>query len=99
MAIDVDAEGTPARESTKGFSVSTTEPPSQIFNQRPDAASNAASRGFAGLFDAIVSNIEEVIHGKHRLAECRQWSRQIERAVNDSISPVAKFRRYFTRLG
>lgn len=37
-------------------------------------------------------------HGAHRLAECRQWSRQIERAVNDSISPVAKFRRYFTQL-
>ena len=35
----------------------------------------------------------------HRLAECRQWSRQIERAVNDSISPIAKVRRYFTRLG
>jgi len=34
-----------------------------------------------------------------RLTECRQWSRQIERAVNDSISPVAKIRRYFTRLG
>jgi transglutaminase-like putative cysteine protease len=38
-------------------------------------------------------------YGARRLAECRQWSRQIERAVNDSISPVAKFRRYFTRLG
>ena len=38
-------------------------------------------------------------HSARRLAECRQWSRQIERAVNDSISPIAKFRRYFTRLG
>ena len=36
--------------------------------------------------------------GTQRLAECRQWSRQINRAVNDSISPIAKFRRYFTRL-
>ena len=38
-------------------------------------------------------------HSARRLSECRQWSRQIERAVNDSISPIAKFRRYFTRLG
>jgi transglutaminase-like putative cysteine protease len=38
-------------------------------------------------------------HGARRLAECRQWSRQIERAVNDSISPIARIRRYFTRLG
>ena len=38
-------------------------------------------------------------HGARLLTECRQWSRQIERAVNDSISPIAKFRRYFTRLG
>jgi transglutaminase-like putative cysteine protease len=42
-------------------------------------------------------NLDE--HGARRLTDCRQWSRQIERAVNDSISPVAKFRRYFTRLG
>lgn len=34
----------------------------------------------------------------HELDECRLWSRQIERAVNDSISPVARMRRYFTRL-
>jgi hypothetical protein len=42
-------------------------------------------------------NLDE--QGTRRLTECRQWSRQIERAVNDSISPVTKFRRYFTRLG
>ena len=29
--------------------------------------------------------------------ECRQWSRQIERAVNDSITPLVRVRRYFTR--
>ncbi len=33
-----------------------------------------------------------------RLNECRQWTRQIERAVNDSIGPLARVRRYFTRL-
>jgi transglutaminase-like putative cysteine protease len=37
-------------------------------------------------------------HGPTRLDECRQWGRQIERAVADSITPAARVRRYFTRL-
>ncbi len=36
--------------------------------------------------------------GAARLDECRQWNRQIERAVNDSITPTARVRRYFTQL-
>lgn len=36
--------------------------------------------------------------GTVRINECQQWTRQIERAVNDSIGPVTKLRRYFTRL-
>jgi transglutaminase-like putative cysteine protease len=32
-----------------------------------------------------------------RVADCQQWSRQIERAVNDAITPSARVRRYFTR--
>jgi MoxR-like ATPase len=69
VTIEVDADGTPAHESSGGFSTDATEPPNQSFNQRPDAASNAASRGFAGLFDAVVSNIEQVIHGKTEAVE------------------------------
>ncbi|MGZ0193362.1 MAG: AAA family ATPase, partial [Acidimicrobiales bacterium] len=69
MTIDVDADGTPARGSSGRFSPDTAEASRQIFNQRPDAATNAASRGFAGLFDAIVSNIEQVIHGKTEAVE------------------------------
>jgi MoxR-like ATPase len=69
VTIDVDADGTPARESSRSFSPDTAEPSRQIFNQRPDAAPNATSRGFAGLFDAIVSNIEQVIHGKTEAVE------------------------------
>jgi hypothetical protein len=69
VTIDVDADGTPARGSSGRFSPDTAEASRQIFNQRPDAATNAASRGFAGLFDAIVSNIEQVIHGKTEAVE------------------------------
>jgi hypothetical protein len=69
VTIDVDADGTPAHESSREFSSDTAEPSRQIFNQRPNAAPNAPSRGFAGLFDAIVSNIEQVIHGKTEAVE------------------------------
>ena len=60
-------------------------------------ASLAASMTEVSCAPDAGGNLDE--HGTRRLTECRQWSRQIERAVNDSISPVAKFRRYFTRLG
>jgi len=60
-------------------------------------ASLAASMTEVSYAPDAGGNLDE--HGTRRLTECRQWSRQIERAVNDSISPVAKFRRYFTRLG
>jgi MoxR-like ATPase len=66
VTIEVDADGTPAHESSGGFRPGATEPTNQIFTHRPDAA---ASRGFAVLFDAIVSNIEQVIHGKTEAVE------------------------------
>lgn len=70
------------------------------------AAFPVVARPFTSLAAAVTEvsyapdrggNLDE--YGARRLTECRQWNRQIERAVNDSISPVAKFRRYFTRLG
>jgi len=49
VTIDVDADGTPNRS----------------FEAAPNGpAADIAPRGFAGLFDAIVANIEHVIHGK-----------------------------------
>ncbi len=49
MTIDVDADGTP----------------DQSFRAGPGGpAADIAPRGFAGLFDAITANIEQVIHGK-----------------------------------
>ncbi|NND74398.1 MAG: DUF4129 domain-containing protein [Ilumatobacter sp.] len=38
-------------------------------------------------------------HAASRVADCELWCRQIERAVNESISPLVRVRRYFTRLG
>jgi MoxR-like ATPase len=49
VTIDVDADGTP----------------DQSFKAAPGGpAADIAPRGFAGLFDAITANIEQVIHGK-----------------------------------
>ncbi len=49
VTIDVDANGTP----------------DQSFRAGPGGpAADIAPRGFAGLFDAITANIEQVIHGK-----------------------------------
>ena len=33
-----------------------------------------------------------------RRSDCAQWCHQIESAVNESISPAARVRRYFTRF-
>jgi transglutaminase-like putative cysteine protease len=38
-------------------------------------------------------------YGSSTLLDCRTWTRQIERAVNDSISVADRTVRYFTRLG
>ncbi len=37
--------------------------------------------------------------GRLRIDECEHWCRQIERAVGESISPLRRIRRYFTRFG
>lgn len=44
------------------------------------------------------SGFDGVSDSNRRVEECRQWSRQIERAVNDSISTSMRVKRYFTRL-
>lgn len=53
-------------------------------------------------FGSLAAAMTEVSYApngsSYPLDECRQWKRQIERAVNDSLSPVARARRYFTRL-
>ena len=49
MTIDVDADGTP----DQSFQAA-----------QKGSAADIAPRGFAGLFDAITANIEQIIHGK-----------------------------------
>ena len=66
----------------------------------------AAADGFpviARPFGSLAAALTEVSFapdgvGSVRINECQQWSRQIERAVNDSIGPFTRLRRYFTRL-
>ncbi len=40
----------------------------------------------------------ESTYGRTMLESCASWCRQIERAVDDSIGPLARIRRYFTEL-
>jgi MoxR-like ATPase len=54
VTIDVDANGTP----DQSFAAALGGP-----------AADIAPRGFAGLFDAITANIEQVIHGKTETVE------------------------------
>jgi transglutaminase-like putative cysteine protease len=67
------------------------------------AAAAATFPVIARPFGSLAAALTEVSFapdgaGGTRINECQQWSRQIERAVNDSIGPVARVRRYFTRL-
>lgn len=67
------------------------------------AAAAATFPVIARPFGSLASALTEVSFAPRggdsiRLNECQQWSRQIERAVNDSIGPVTRVRRYFTRL-
>jgi hypothetical protein len=41
---------------------------------------------------------DEGAYGLSLLENCSLWARQVDRAVNDSLGPVDRVRRYFTRL-
>lgn len=56
VTIDVEADGT--QSGSNGFAGAPT-----------GSAADIAPRGFAGLFDAITANIEQVIHGKTEAVE------------------------------
>ncbi|MDG0975242.1 DUF3488 and transglutaminase-like domain-containing protein [Ilumatobacter sp.] len=52
-----------------------------------------------GSLAAVITEVSYAPNGSsHQIDECRQWKRQIERAVKDSLSPLARVRRYFTQL-
>jgi transglutaminase-like putative cysteine protease len=56
------------------------------------------ARPLASLAAAVTEVSYAPSGAANQVAECRQWKRQIERAVKDSLSPLARVRRYFTRL-
>jgi transglutaminase-like putative cysteine protease len=77
-------------------------PPASV---TPIEHAGAAANAFpviARPFGSLAAAMTEVSYApegsSYPLDECRQWKRQIERAVNDSLSPAARVRRYFTRL-